>query len=156
MNRRATCVIGAFLVLWLGGCEAQPPASERKPHSRPAAEKPTPALSPTEGEAAPRPATTQPATAPAEPELPEYLTLVARFDAQQPVRVQVISAEGRRLVLDTHNVSRLRIDRAQVPVQRDRSIVLLLDGQGIEWLASSKVVEFERSENGVWRPVRPE
>jgi len=43
-----------------------------------------------------------------------------------------------------------------VPLSRRRSISLQLDGQGLEWLAHSKVVEFERSMAGEWIPVKPE
>jgi hypothetical protein len=135
-------------VILVPGCESQPPAGERKPQSRPA-EKP---LEEPRGESPPaEPRDTEPA----EPELPEYLTLLERFDRTRAVQLEVLSAAGRRLAIDTHNVRRLRIDRAQLPLQRDRSIALILDGQGIEWRADSKVVEFERSENGVWMPVTP-
>lgn len=58
-------------------------------------------------------------------------------------------------MIETRNVQRLHIDRDTSPLDRNRSVALILDGQGLEWLARSKVVEFERSPNGVWMPVKP-
>jgi hypothetical protein len=147
----------------LGGCDSAPPAAARRPQTRPAA----PATAPAEGAAvttrpaevrpAPQPAPVRPAPQPAEPQppIPEYLTIVRRYDPGAAAQVQVTTVAGHRLVIETRNVQCLHIDRDTSPLDRSRSIALVLDGQGIEWLARSKVVEFERSPNGVWMPVKP-
>ena len=145
-----------FALGWLVvGCESQPPAGGAKPQSRPAESKTVaPLPEPAEPSAA-KPAEAPPA-APEKPELPDYLTLAARFDSQQPAHATVLGAADHRLAIDTRNVQRLRIDRERLPFKHDRSIALILDGQGIEWLANSRVVEFERSANGAWTPVKPD
>jgi hypothetical protein len=81
--------------------------------------------------------------------------VLGRFDDRRPADLTIIEAAGRRLALDTRNVRRLRITRAQLPLERDRSLVLILDGQGIEWRADSTVEEFERAETGAWLPAPP-
>jgi hypothetical protein len=136
----------ATLTLGLVACDTAPPASEREPQSRPAPQ--------TQPETQPE---SQPATtAPTAPELPDYMALVARVDPAAAVDVRVrLDADRNRLEVDTDNVRRLRIARADVPLRRERSIVLRLDGQGIEWRADSDVVIFERSANGRWVPVEP-
>lgn len=133
-------VCGAVLT----ACENQPATTSRAPESRPSTTL-------TEKPVEPDNTTTTPTTQPA---LPEWLEIVASF-GDEPGAVDIVHAEGRRLVLDTRAVRRLHIDRARLPLHRDRSIVLILDGQGIEWRANSTVDLFERSENGVWTPVKP-
>lgn len=96
----------------------------------------------------------EPPTA-AEPAPPPYLTVLERFDAGQPTAVEARPGPANRLVIDTRNVRRLRIDRAALPLRSEQVIVLRLDGQPFEWLADSDVTEFERSVNGAWAPVRP-
>ncbi len=91
----------------------------------------------------------------AEPELPEYVMLLERYQPGQPAVVRVLTEGQSRLVIETRNVRRLRIDRDRVPLDRAHSIALQLDGQGIEWLAKSDVIEFERSPNGDWGPFKP-
>lgn len=139
----------AALILLLPACDSAPPAGNRKPQSRPTAPTTQPTTAPA---TAPN---VKPAPPPAEPELPEYLEIIARFDGQAPATVRIEDAAGHRLALDTRNVRRLRIERDQLPLERGRSIALILDGQGIEWRADSEVVEFERSPNGRWIPVDP-
>ncbi len=139
------CTIAVLSALG-AACDTAPPAPRPVPESRPV--KPAPATS--------QPATSQPAIQPATPELPEYLEVLRRFDTDRPARVQVLDTAERRLVLDTHNVRRIRIDRATAPVRPDRSVALILDGQGIEWVANSKTTLFERTRNGEWLPVPPE
>jgi hypothetical protein len=154
MARRAGWLgIGMVIGLLGAGCESQPPAGAQRPQSRPTAGKPVAPTPEPPGAAVAEPA--EPA-APAEPELPNYLTLVARIDARQPARAEVLGAAEQRLAVNTHNVKRLRIERGRLPFRKDRSIALILDGQGIEWRADSKVVEFERSPNGAWMPVKPD
>ena len=133
-------------VLLMVACDGSPPATQRQPQTRPV----MPETAPVE-----EPASVPVETQPVDPELPEYLAVSGRFDARAAIGVQVMKAEGHRVALETQNVQRLHIDRGRLPVRQDRSIALILDGQGIEWLASSPVTEFERSENGVWAPVKP-
>lgn len=80
--------------------------------------------------------------------------MVKRFKAGISAEVTARTEGGQRLIVATQNVQRLRIARSDVPmVDATRSIVLLLDGQPLEWTAGSKVEEFERSENGRWQPA---
>ncbi len=154
-------LVGFVALLCLAGaCDTAPPTAERRPQTRPTASRPlTTERTPTSA-----PATTQPTPTTSrghprveeEPEIPDYVTIVARFNAQQRAGVEVHAEAGNRLVIDTHNVRRLHIDRDRVPLDRRRSISLQLDGQGLEWLASSKVVEFERAMNGEWVPAKPD
>ncbi len=139
---QATVVV---LATALAGCDSGSPNSGRQPGSRPAVE--TPASAPSD---------TQPATKPAEPEIPEYFKIVNRFDRTKTVHFQSRVESGNRLVIQTRNIRRLRIDRAALPLAGDKRIILQLDDQGIEWTASSCVVEFERSLSGEWQPIKPE
>ncbi len=129
------------------------PAPQAAPESRPAPPAATlPAIAPPASQPASQPA----ASAPVEPELPEYLTIVAKLHADATADAQVLTAERQRLVLETRNVQRVRIDREKLPLDRRLSVALVLDGQAVEWLAKSPVTEFERSPNGVWVPVAPQ
>ena len=129
------------------------PTGAPAPESRPAPPVATqPAIAPPSSQPASQPAT---ASAPAEPELPEYLTIVQKQRTDATADAQVLTMERQRLVLETRNVQRLRIDRDKLPLDRRRSVALVLDGQPVEWLAKSPVTEFERSANGVWIPVPP-
>ncbi len=156
------CLVGLSPVAFLlSACDTAPPAADRRPDSRPTAtapdapqHEPAAKSQPTGPPEAPTDQETPPG--PEEPELPEYVTIVARYDVQQRAAAEVRVEPGNRLVVNTRNVSRLHIDRDRVPLDRRRSISLQLDGQGLEWLAGSKVVEFERSVNGEWRPARPD
>lgn len=81
--------------------------------------------------------------------------MTRRFEAGKPVRVEGKIEAERRVILDTDNAQRIRFDRRRIPVRRDRSIILVIDGQGIEWLASSTVTEFERTKTGAWVALEP-
>jgi hypothetical protein len=87
--------------------------------------------------------------------VPGYIQVLEKFDPNAQTVVQATAATGQQLDITTQNVKRMRIDRDHVPVDRTRSIALMLDGQPLEWLARSKVHEFERSVNGRWQPVKP-
>ncbi len=139
-----TVTLGCLLT----GCDTAPPAADRTPQSRPA-----PQSQPEPSPAATQPTETQPA--PPEPKLPEYMTIVARFHAADRAHLEVRTEPNNRLIIDTRNVRRLHIDRAKLPLDKNRRIILLLDGQGIEWLARSPVSDFARSPNGEWLPVKP-
>lgn len=156
--RRVVALCGAMAVVWLGACDAAPPAAERCPQTqptpaeRPAQPAPTIRAPLAETRPATRPAATEPVDVEVEP--PEYVTILERFRAGERATVRVRTAAGNQLVVETRNVRRLRIERAQVPLERGRSISLQLDGQGIEWLAKSTVTEFERAENGYWTSAK--
>jgi hypothetical protein len=151
---------GLMTLGFLGACEVAPPTAERRPQTRPTETAPTaiapqPTPQPPGTQAAPsQPATSQPVAA--EPEIPDYVTIVQRYNPQQRATVEVRPEPGNRLSIDTHNVRRLHIDHNRVPLNLRRSISLQLDGQGLEWLSSSTVSDFERSTNGVWAPAKPE
>jgi hypothetical protein len=149
MMRRSWLGWGLAAV-FLAGCESAPlakPGSEKLVTTAPTS---APASQPVESQ----PAATQPAEV--EPELPEYLTIVSRFDPHERATAAARIAPGNRLVIETRNVKRLRVDRDKVPLNLRRSIALELDTQGIEWLARSTAEEFERSVNGEWTAVKPE
>jgi len=147
-----TLLTTGLLVGLLTGCESAPPPS--RPRNPTTAAQPAPTTAPTTP--AGRPAT-EPAQQPTPSEAPvsAYLTVLEPYDPQRPVAARGQSATGNRLIIDTRNVRRLRIDRDALPLRADRHIVLQLDGQGFEWLAGSQVTEFERSDNGVWSAVKP-
>lgn len=86
-------------------------------------------------------------------QLPSYIQVVERIRASEPVQVHVDTSSPQRLVIETRNVRRLRIDREHAPLALNRSVVLRLDGQGIEWTADSRTHEFERSTNGEWEAL---
>lgn len=133
---------------------APPPTAEAPDHPPPTTPpaEPEPAAPPADDAAVAEP---MPPAPPAEPAIPAYLAVLNRFDPAQTVMATAHTGPGNRLVVDTRNVRRLRIDRAALPLQRGAAIVLRLDGQPIEWLADSEVTVFERSINGDWTPVRP-
>jgi hypothetical protein len=88
------------------------------------------------------------------PKLPRYLEVLERVDHKTPARVQVRLVPPAKLEIETDNVKRLRITRAELPLSRRRSTILRLDSQAIEWRLSSVAVEFERSRHGVWTVVK--
>jgi hypothetical protein len=67
------------------------------------------------------------------------------------VKVQV--DDGRRVIMQTRNVKRMRVHRQGIGVTTARSAVLRIDDQGIEWTRDAEVVELERSRNGEWLVV---
>jgi hypothetical protein len=152
MMKRSMVVlaIGAGWLLALSACDSAPPAAPRAPTSGPMATSPStstaPATNPAETEAGPPPA--------AEAD-PDYLVVVARYKEHERAKASARIEPGNRLVVETYNVRRLHIDREKLALDRRRSISLQLDGQGIEWTPRSSIVEFERSINGLWEPVKP-
>ncbi len=88
------------------------------------------------------------------PQLPRYLEVVEEIDPARQPAVEVTLTAPRTLELDTHNVKRLRLTREGLPLTRNRSIVLRIDGQGIEWTPKYVAVELERSPAGEWTVVR--
>ena len=134
-------VTAAVLSALSPGCERPLPAPTPPGTSQPAASQP--ALQ----------TTTRPATQPAVV-APPYVDIEALEHNGRPARVTAQIEGGIRLLLQTENVRRLTIRRSVAPLARDRSTILVLDGQPLEWLASSKVETFARSANGVWTPVR--
>jgi hypothetical protein len=90
-----------------------------------------------------------------EERIPEYLTVVERFEPLQRAVVRAQLEGQRRIIIETDNVARLRISRHKLDFAARRSIVLRIDGQGIEWTPRYDLVELERSRNGAWSPVRP-
>ncbi len=175
MARRRLLSVGSVGLVALGllgawGCENPPPAERRTapPGSADEVPPPAPATAPAASQPAVAPPPdgvppTVPATSPAsgatvepEPQPPQYLTILERFEPNRRATADARTEPGNRLVIDTHNVRRLRIDRGGVPLAPNQSIALQLDQQVLEWLADSPVVEFERSVNGAWSPVRPQ
>ena len=145
---------------WLTGCQApaervrpakvRPPVTSQPSEPPSATEAPVPATAPEPPlmRGVRRTNVVEP------PDLPDYITVLERFQTDEPARVELAITSPERLVIDTQNVRRLRVDRQRLPMNTRRSIVLRLDGQGIEWTADSDVSEFERSVNGEWTPAR--
>ncbi|MFQ5807054.1 MAG: hypothetical protein ACE5I3_11460 [Phycisphaerae bacterium] len=93
---------------------------------------------------------------PEQPELqtPRYLSIVEQINPARRSRVHATVTPPRKLELTTENVSLLRLTREGLPLARNRSIVLRIDGQGIEWTPKYVAVELERSPAGAWTVVR--
>jgi len=172
--RAAKIALPAFLAL-LAGCEgsARRTSPAAAPDETPAAPltSPEPVIAPSAPPAAgaepqetpetppaaaiePAPARPPEAPKPAEPELPPYIRVVERFRPSEPALVHLDDSSPERLVVETRNVRRLWIDRERAPLVTNRSVVLRLDGQGIEWTGDSRTREFEKSVNGEWGPAR--
>lgn len=126
--------------------DAAPPPQVPPPQDPTIAPR-TPSAPPPSGRGAPR--------APEPPPPPAFTRVLARFKDTEPASVRATRIDDQQLVIVTENVQRLFIDRGDVPLDTSRSIALMLDGQPVEWLSTSKVTEFERSVNGKWSPVRP-
>lgn len=86
---------------------------------------------------------------------PKYVTVLERIRNSEPYTVTGVIASPSKLVLETSNVSRLRIERRQLTMARGRRIVLRIDGRGIEWTSKTPSVELVRGRDGVWSPVEP-
>lgn len=123
-----------------------PPASPPRREDEVSGARPVPPAHPGPGTTTPPPEE--------EPPLPPYLRVLETFRSGRTPRVAAHPGERNRLIIDTDNVRRLRIQRAGIPLDTRRSIVLDIDGQKIEWVAGSPVVELERSINGAWSAVR--
>ena len=155
---RGLIAAGVGLGLFIAGCESAPAPKPGREQHGPTASTSAPTTQPPASQPATTLPTSQPTSQPAaaEPEPPEYLTIVNRFDPQERASAAAHVDSGNRLVIDTRNVQRLRIDREKVPLNLRRSISLQVDGQGLEWLVRSTAEEFERSANGEWTAVKPE
>lgn len=88
------------------------------------------------------------------PPVPPFVAIVETIHPQREATAHVTVTPPRKLDIDTRNVRRLRITRRRLPLARDRSIVLRIDGKGIEWTPDVVAVELERSRAGDWRVVR--
>ncbi len=171
-GRRLAAALVGVLLLASFGCEArrdegpgamrEPPGGSARSEPRPATQ-PAPATRPAETSNArvkPAPAAA-PATAPAsqpsaaEDDAPDYIRIVEAFEPGERSKVRARVENGRRLIIDTTNVKRLRIFRDRLTIARGRTIALLIDGQGIEWRSSSRTEEFERSQTGDWSAAGP-
>jgi hypothetical protein len=79
-----------------------------------------------------------------------YLQILELRDAARGPTIHSLVSGRRELRLDTDNIQRLRITRDQLPIPRDRSVVLRIDGQNFEWTSRSASIELERDRNGFW------
>lgn len=152
------CVVGCAKPNSTAPVDRPPPqpAAPVTPSHQPA---PPPSAEPSIGtvpaeppQAGNQPAPPQPPDQPPGQTTPDFITILGRFDlaADASVNSQI---DGNHLVVDTHNVRRLRMNRELLPVRQDRSIALTLDGQGIEWRSSSETVELQRTPAGAWQAV---
>lgn len=148
------------LLLWtlLPACRSPQPAEPRAAPVRVQSSRPTSQPAPASSRApglASQPAASLDAPRAAEPELPEYVTIVRLWNLEEPTQARVQTEGDERLIIETENVRRIRIARELLPLSRHRSIALLLDGQPFEWTVGSKVSEFEQNGSGVWHAVQP-
>lgn len=88
-----------------------------------------------------------------EPRTPRYLEIVDEIRADGVGTVRATVTLPSKLELETDNVKRLRITREGLPLATGRSIVVRIDGQGIEWTRQYTAVELERSSAGTWTVV---
>ena len=85
---------------------------------------------------------------------PRYLAIMEEFQSGEDSQVRATLQAPSKLVLETKNIKRLRITREGLPLSQNRSIVLQIDGQGIEWTRQYQAVELEKSTAGQWSVVR--
>lgn len=137
--------------------EVQPVPAHDDPSARAAESKPAPDVSQPAGAAKsaeePRQDESQDESAKPSP-IPDYLTVLERTNARTPVSVTGQTVGRSRLVIETRNVRRLRINRGKLTFSAGRSIAMRLDGQVFELRARTDWVEMERSRNGEWSPVK--
>lgn len=153
-----TCGMMLTLGCDSGGRRNAPPAPIVEQTPAPADDAPEP----TEKVDKPDEPTTRPVeTQPTAPErdrdstLPDYLTVLERIHPGRLFKVDAELSGDRRLIIDTRNVKRIRLDRRRLDLTHNRSIALRIDEQGIEWTTRSAVVELQRANDGVWAPVKP-
>lgn len=100
-------------------------------------------------------ASQEPAPAPVPPQkLPPYISVLERVEHEK--RSVVDSAIVRnKLQLSTQNVKRLRISRRDLPIARDKSVILRVDDFVLEWTPKSDTIELELGRNAGWQIVEP-
>ena len=174
MNRKGkTLAIGVAGLALLGVFGLFCCTNPNSPHTRPDAHNPTPEEQPSKPTAGSeqtdvtREGQTDAAQAEAElprlieiegeekpaPPIPPYANIVEQFQPGQHGEVAGTIESETKLLVDTRNVKRLRLTREGTPLSRTRSVVLQLDGQGIEWSAKHIAIELERSPGGSWEVV---
>lgn len=129
--------------------DAEAPASTQRatpPATAPATTRPTSAPSP---ESRPAPESAD--------KLPPYVDRIIALDASHPHWLKASTRSPNTVLLDAHNLKRIRITRAALPfaLRADQSVSIQVDGQGIEWLAQRDTIELERSAAGVWSVRKP-
>ncbi|UCG31701.1 MAG: hypothetical protein JSU68_08530 [Phycisphaerales bacterium] len=84
-----------------------------------------------------------------------WVQVMKFFNEGDKAGVEATWEGGNRITVDSHNVQYLSLDLGQLPVNRGKSVILRLDGHGIQ-LSSRHwpVVEFERGQAGTWSLVR--
>ena len=178
-NRKRSIGVGAVGLAMIGCLTlvcCQKPTAQVETDQTPEVAKPEPTPAPVvtqkpptqtaEPVAAPPPPTPQPSQPGADavinmdqdeakkPPLPPFLAVVEEINPTDRSTVNATITPPRKLALETDNVKRLRLTRERLPLARNRSIVLQIDGQGIEWTAKHIAIELERSSAGEWTVVR--
>lgn len=140
------------LLAALAGCD---PATPRRAPTTAPASRPAPSTQPASAPA------TQPASRPALPEVPPYIRIVAAADPLRKSACDVLCEPAeRRLIVDTANIARLEFSRQELPLPRERSVALRVDGRVFEWTPAFDSIVIERRSNGDWviverQPRRP-
>ncbi|MBK8916072.1 MAG: hypothetical protein IPM64_15995 [Phycisphaerales bacterium] len=82
--------------------------------------------------------------------------VIERVNDAAPHRLVEVISSGNRLSIKTENVRRLRLHRSRAPgLTSSGSVAIQIDGQGVEWLVRTDVLELERSASGAWAPAAP-
>jgi hypothetical protein len=165
---------GVLMLASLAGCTPrrdEGPSSRPRDADRPTADKPadagetgSPDRAHAEPETTPAPSvTTMPPEPPPRPPVEpppaeppkssDFVTVLERYRTDSSFATNSQVEPPRRLRVDTDNVRRLRIDRRRVPLTRDGSLSLVLDGQGFEWGERTTVLTLERTPAGAWTVV---
>jgi hypothetical protein len=87
------------------------------------------------------------------PGIPRFISITEEIEPQRLSSVDVAVLPPRKLELNTENIKRLRLTREGLPLAKNSSIVLRIDGQGIEWTPRYIAVELERSPTGLWTVI---
>jgi hypothetical protein len=84
---------------------------------------------------------------------PPYARILKEIDPRGRTQLVTGVSKPRTLSIDTTNVQRLLVTREGLPLARNRSVVLRIDGKGIEWTPKYESLELERSSSGDWQVV---
>jgi hypothetical protein len=120
---------------------------ETTQNSPPAAATPPPA------QASVRPNEPRPSDARGDAAGAKGVKILVEADAGRPADVRTTISPPATLEIATHNVRRLRLDRRALPLARDRSTILRIDDQAIEWTTKHDLLVLEQSRGGQWNIV---
>jgi hypothetical protein len=143
-----------------------PPKTDAPPAAQPAP-KPSPAVQPAPSNAMPSVAEPPPPPAPpvepaaadkpqepAENELPPYVKILRPGGRADLAHVDITLKQPATLQLATRDVERLWVGRRELPVGRNRNVILRVDGQVFEWSRRHDALELHFTRSGGWQIAR--